>query len=138
MDSNIQDIIEDEEGRLDDVHHAMERYYMPKLASVEQILYQLDPTRQKLPVDRIKQHAQLLYGKKKPFKLATPLGIMCPIEAMEECIARKRHELMTRQPSATLTKNASPFFLPKARAESCLLRKRGRLHYQCPLITKYQ
>ena len=39
---------------------------------------------------------------------------MCRIEAMEECIARKSHELPARQPSATLTTGASPFPLSPA------------------------
>ena len=46
---------------LDDAHHAMELYYMPKLASVGRTLYQLDPTCQEL--DWIKQHAQWPYDK---------------------------------------------------------------------------
>ena len=33
------------------------------------------------------------------------------MEAMEECITRKRHELSTRQPSDTPTTDASPFLL---------------------------
>ena len=49
----------DTQWRLDDAHHAMELYFMPKLASVGQTLYQLDPTCQEL--DWIKQHAQWLY-----------------------------------------------------------------------------
>ena len=62
----------------------MELYYIPKLASVGQ---QLDPTCQE--PGWIKQHAQWLCDKKKAFKVASPLGLMCSIEAMEECIARK-------------------------------------------------
>ena len=46
---------------------------------------------------------------KKAFKVASPLGLMCRIEAMEECIARKSHELPARQPSATPTTDAPPF-----------------------------
>ena len=46
----------DTQWRLDDAHHAMELYYMPKLARVGQTLYQLEPTYQEL--DWIKQHAQ--------------------------------------------------------------------------------
>ena len=84
----------------------MELYCMPELASVGQNLYQLDPTCQEL--DRIKQHAQWLYDKKKAFKIASPLKLMCRIEAMEQCIARKSHEFLFRQPSATPTTEASP------------------------------
>ena len=50
---------------------------------------------------------------KKEFKLAPPLGIMCRLEAMEECIARKSHELRARRPSATLTTGESPSPLQK-------------------------
>ena len=45
--------------RLDDAHFAMDKYYMARMTSVEQTLYQLNPTRQEL--DWIKQHAQWLY-----------------------------------------------------------------------------
>ena len=64
---------------------------MPELASVGQTLYQLDPTCQEL--DWIKQHAQGLFDKKKAFKVASTLGLLWRIEAREQCIARKRHEL---------------------------------------------
>ena len=97
----------DTQWRLDDAHHGTELYYMPKLDSVGQTVYQLDPTCQEL--DWIKQHAQWLYGKKKAFQVASPLGLMCSIEAMEQCIARKSHELSARQSSATPTTDASPF-----------------------------
>ena len=45
----------------------------------------------------------------KAFKVASPLGLLCSIEAMEECIARKSHELPARQPSATPTTDAPSF-----------------------------
>ena len=83
-----------------------------KLASVEQTLYQFDPTRHGKELDWIKQHTEGLYDKKKAFKVASPLGLMCRIEAMDECIARKSHQLTARQPSsATPTTDASPFLL---------------------------
>ena len=43
---------------------------MPKLASVGQTLYQIDPTCQEL--EWIKQHDQWLYDKEKAFKVASP------------------------------------------------------------------
>ena len=99
----------DSQWRLDDAHLAMDKYYMARMTSLEQTLYQLNPTRQEL--DWIKQHAQWLYDGKKAYKPGSPVGIMCRIEAMEECIARKSHELAARQTSTTLTTDASPFSL---------------------------
>ena len=42
-----------------------------------------------------------------------PKGVMCRIEAIEECVSRKSHELATRQPSTTLTTEACPSTLPQ-------------------------
>ena len=108
----------------------MELYYMPKLASVGQTLYQAAP-----------RHAQWLYdtGKKTAFKVASPLGLMCRIEAMEECIARKSYELWgevsARQPSATPTRDASQSIPPVAARDD---HAGGMCHYQSPLTTEYR
>ena len=69
---------------------------MARMTSVEseQTLYQLNPTSQEL--DWIKQHTQWLYDSKKAYKLGSPEGMMCCIEAMEDCIARKSHELAAK------------------------------------------
>ena len=56
-------------------HYATDKYYMVRMTSVEQTLYQLNPTRQEL--DWIKQHAQWLDDTKMRFKLGSPQGIMC-------------------------------------------------------------
>ena len=88
----------DSQWRLDDAHFAMDKYYMARMTSMEQTLYQLNPTRQEL--DWIKQHAQWLYDGKKAYKPGSPVGIMCRVDAVEECIARKSHELAARQDSS--------------------------------------
>ena len=80
---------------------------------------------------------QWLYDKKKAIKLASPLKIMCRIEEIEECFARKGHKLTARQPSATPTTDASPLPLPKF-AESCRSRKQERRHCQCPPTKDYR
>ena len=54
-------------------------------------------------LDWIKQHAQWLYDNKKASKLGSQVRIMCSIEAMEECIARKSDKFAARQISTTLT-----------------------------------
>ena len=100
----------DSQWSLDDAYFAMDKYYMARMTSLEQTLYQLNPTRQEL--DWTKQHAQRLYDGKKAYKPGSPVEIMCSIEAVEECIARKSHELATRQASTTLTTEASPLPLP--------------------------
>ena len=100
----------DSQLHLDDAHFAMDKYYMARMTSVEHTLYQLNPMSQEL--DWIKQHAQWLYDSKKTYKLGSLVGIKCHIEAMEECIARKSHELAARQATTTLTTEASPILLP--------------------------
>ena len=67
----------DSQWRLDDAHLAMDKYYMARMTSLEQTLYQLNPTRQEL--DWIKQHAQRLYDGKKAYTPGSPVGIMCRI-----------------------------------------------------------
>ena len=53
------------------------RDYMARVTSLEQTLYQLNPTRQEL--DWIKQRAQWLYDGKNSYKPGSPVGIMCRI-----------------------------------------------------------
>ena len=88
-------------------HHLLEPFYRSKLAEAEQKLSMLEPTRQEL--DWIRQHAQWQYDKEKHLEIRSPLGLVCRINAMEICIARKSHELSARQPSATPTTEAAPF-----------------------------
>ena len=90
----------------------MDKYYMARMTRVEQTLYlyQLNLTSQAR--DWIKQHAQWPYDRKKVYTPGSPVGIMCSIEAMDECIARKSHELVARQAPTTLTTEAFSFPLP--------------------------